>query len=82
MLKQEEILNQLRNWMEELFEIEPEKVQMNAHLYNDLDIDSIDAVDLIVKIRALTGQQIKPEDFKSVRTIEDVVIVIEKMQLN
>lgn len=82
MATQQEILNQLRDWMEELFEIDPAKVQMEAHLYNDLDIDSIDAVDLIVKIRALTGQQIKPEDFKSVRTIADVVVVIEKMQIN
>ncbi|KAA8733851.1 acyl carrier protein [Acinetobacter qingfengensis] len=80
MVSQEQILQQLRQWMEELFEIEPEKVQLNAHLYNDLDIDSIDAVDLIVKIRALTGKPIKPEDFKSVRTVADVVDAIDKMQ--
>lgn len=81
-LNQEQILQQLREWMEELFEIEPERIQMDANLYTDLDIDSIDAVDLVVKIRQLTGQQVKPEDFKSVRTVADVVQTIEKMQQN
>lgn len=80
MANQEQILTQLRHWMEELFEVEPEKVQLNAHLYEDLDIDSIDAVDLIVKIRELTGRQIKPEDFKNVRTVAHIVEAIEKMQ--
>lgn len=80
MSRQEETLQQLRTWMEDLFEIEPEKVQLDAHLYNDLDIDSIDAVDLIVKIRELTGQQIHSEDFKSVRTVADVIQVMEKLQ--
>ena len=80
MSRQEEILQQLRTWMEDLFEIEPSMVHPDAHLYNDLDIDSIDAVDLIVKIRELTGQQIHAEDFKSVRTIADVIQVMEKLQ--
>lgn len=80
MLNQQEILNLLRQWMGDLFEIEPNKIQLHAHLYDDLDIDSIDAVDLIVKIRELTGQQIKAEDFKTVRTIADVVQAIEKIQ--
>lgn len=80
MLTQEQILEQLRNWMEELFEIAPETIQMESNLYTDLDIDSIDAVDLVVKIRQATGQQIKPEDFKSVRTIADVVETIQKLQ--
>lgn len=80
MLTQEQILQQLRDWMEELFEIEPERIQMDSNLYTDLDIDSIDAVDLVVKIKQATGHQIKPEDFKSVRTIADVVAAIEKLQ--
>lgn len=80
MSNQEQILQQLRTWMNELFEIDEEKIQLETHLYNDLDIDSIDAVDLIVKIRELTGQQIQAEDFKSVRTVADVIEVVEKLQ--
>lgn len=79
MQNQEEILAQLRHWMQELFEIDPAKVVPDANLYTDLDIDSIDAVDLVVEICKATGRQIKPEDFKDVRTVADVVAVIEKM---
>lgn len=79
MLSQEQVLTKLREWMEDLFEIEPETVQLDSNLYSDLDVDSIDAVDLIVKIKELTGKQVKPEDFKNVRTVLDVVTVIQNM---
>jgi acyl carrier protein len=42
-------------------------------LYSDLDIDSIDAVDLAVKLTQLTGKRLEPQVFKSVRTVQDVV---------
>ncbi|MBN6540560.1 acyl carrier protein [Acinetobacter pittii] len=79
MLSQEQVLTKLREWMEDLFEIEPEIVQLDSNLYSDLDVDSIDAVDLVVKIKELTGKQVKPEDFKNVRTVLDVVTVIQNM---
>ncbi|MDC4730032.1 acyl carrier protein [Acinetobacter baumannii] len=79
MLPQEQVLTKLREWMEDLFEIEPETVQLDSNLYSDLDVDSIDAVDLVVKIKELTGKQVKPEDFKNVRTVLDVVTVIQNM---
>ncbi len=81
MLSQEQVLEKLREWMEELFEIEPESIQLESNLYADLDVDSIDAIDLVVKIKELTGKQVKPEDFKNVRTIQDVVVVIQNMSV-
>ncbi|RSZ27354.1 acyl carrier protein [Acinetobacter bereziniae] len=79
MLSKEVVLTNLREWMEELFEIEPEDIQLESNLYSDLDVDSIDAIDLVVKIKELTGKQVKPEDFKNVRTVQDVVTVIQNM---
>ncbi len=79
MLTEQQVLAELRDWMEELFEIEPESVQLDANLQSDLDVDSIDAIDLVVKIKALTGKQVQPEDFKNVRTVQDVVTVIQAM---
>lgn len=79
MLTQEQVLEKLREWMEELFEIAPEDIQLESNLATDLDVDSIDAIDLVVKIKELTGKQINPEDFKNVRTIQDVVTVIQNM---
>lgn len=79
MLSQDQVLENLREWMEELFEIAPEDVQLESNLATDLDVDSIDAIDLVVKIKQLTGKQVNPEDFKSVRTVQDVVNVIQNM---
>jgi acyl carrier protein len=56
-----------------MFEVEPDAIVPAALLYEDLDVDSIDAVDLIVELRNITGKQIDPEVFKSVRTVDDVV---------
>ena len=81
MLAQETVLEELREWMEELFEIAPEDVQLESNLASDLDVDSIDAIDLVVKIKELTGKQVNPEDFKNVRTVEDVVVVIQNMSV-
>jgi acyl carrier protein len=79
MLTQEQVLEKLREWMDELFEIEQDDVQLNSNLASDLDVDSIDAIDLVVKIKELTGKQVNPEDFKNVRTVKDVVPVIQNM---
>lgn len=69
----EDILNALKSILEEQFEIDPADVNLDTHLYRDLDLDSIDAVDLVVGLQNLTGKKIKPEDFKSVRTVADVI---------
>ena len=73
MYTKESIYEQLKAILAELFEIEPADVTMQSHLYQDLDIDSIDAVDMAVKLNELTGHKIQPSDFKGIRTVEDVV---------
>ena len=79
MQTREDISAALKQWMVDLFEIDTDKITMDAHLYEDLDIDSIDAVDLVVKIREITGKQIQADDFKHVRRISDVVDAIAKL---
>jgi acyl carrier protein len=56
-----------------MFGLDKSKITTNANLYSDLDIDSIDAVDLAVKFKQLTGKRLQPEVFRSVRTVQDVV---------
>jgi acyl carrier protein len=56
-----------------MFEVPSEKITRDARLFEDLDLDSIDAVDLIVKLQELTGRKFKPEEFKSVRTVGDLI---------
>jgi acyl carrier protein len=59
--------------LNEMFELDKAKITGEANLYTDLDIDSIDAVDLAVKLKELTGKRLQPEVFKTVRTVQDVV---------
>jgi|TARA_R110000868_G_scaffold33587_5_gene121814 acyl carrier protein len=61
----------------ELFGLQQDAITMDARLYEDLDIDSIDAVDLVVEMKRITGKKINPEDFKAVRTVGDVVDAVE-----
>jgi acyl carrier protein len=63
--------------LHEMFELDKAKITPQANLYTDLDIDSIDAVDLAVKLKELTGKRLQPEVFKSVRTVQDVINALE-----
>lgn len=75
----EDILNTLKQVMLELFDTDPETITLDANLYTDLDIDSIDAVDLVMKIREITGKKMSAEDFKNVRLVSDVIDAIEAL---
>jgi acyl carrier protein len=73
MLSQDELYEKLKTYLEDMFEVPPEKVTLDAKLFEDLDLDSIDAIDLMVKLQELTGRKMKPEEFKTVRTVGDVL---------
>ncbi|MEZ8968508.1 acyl carrier protein [Vibrio breoganii] len=78
-IKKEDVFEQVKSALEELFEIEPEDIVSEAHLYKDLDLDSIDAVDLVVHLQNVTGKKIKPAEFSTVRTVDDVVNAVTKL---
>ncbi|MBJ7550335.1 acyl carrier protein [Marinomonas ostreistagni] len=78
-MNQQEIYQRVSDVLQELFELPAEDITPEANLYQDLDIDSIDAVDLIVELKKMTGKKLQPEDFKAVRTVQDVVIEVEKL---
>jgi len=79
-LTYDDIFTTLRAALVELFEVEPERVTAQAHLYTDLEIDSIDAIDLIDHVRRTTGHKLEAEDFRTVRTVEDVVQALLQKQ--
>ncbi|KVG74342.1 acyl carrier protein [Burkholderia ubonensis] len=74
-----EILERIRAIFNENFAIESERVTPDTHLFEELDLDSIDAVDLAIKLQEMTGQRIKPEEFKSVRTVGDVIAAVHAL---
>lgn len=61
------------------FELEESKLVPTANLFSDLDLDSIDAVDLAVRLQRFTNKKISPEEFKEIRTIEDVVNAVYEL---
>ncbi|HEX5055455.1 MAG TPA: acyl carrier protein [Gammaproteobacteria bacterium] len=76
MQTKEEIFNELKHILIEIFEMDESAITPEAKLYEELDLDSIDAVDLVVKLQQITGKRVKPEEFKSARQVSDVVDVI------
>ena len=81
MVSKNDIEAVLSRYLQDLFELPADKIASSARLVEDLDLDSIDAVDLVVKLQEYTGRKISPSEFKSVRTIGDVVDRIY-LQLN
>ena len=79
MTQREEILERIRKALSEDFECDPAKIVPEARFYEDLDLDSIDAVDLIVRLRKEVDFEVKAEDFKSIRTIGDLLDVLERV---
>ena len=79
MQTRDDIFNTLRDALVELFELPPERVTLDANLYQDLEIDSSDAVDLIDHIKRQTGKKIAAEEFKAVRTVNDVVEAVYRL---
>ena len=73
----QDIFERLRAILIETFDIDAERITPQARLYEDLDIDSIDAVDLIVRLKPLVGKRLQPEAFKAVRTLQDVINALQ-----
>ncbi|MXX60741.1 MAG: acyl carrier protein [Holophagales bacterium] len=81
-MTRDEIKAKLTGFLVEMYELEPDQVTLNSRLYEDLALDSIDAVDLIVRLKEFTQADIAPERVKEIRTVEDVVdLVAELLQV-
>jgi acyl carrier protein len=78
-ISNEDILARLKEVLRDTFEIDPRRVQPQTHLFTELELDSIDAVDLAIQVQDITGTRIKPEDFKNVRTVDDVVTTVRAL---
>ena len=78
-MTRDDIFAQIKAALVELFEVDEEAIIPEARLYQDLELDSIDAIDLVVHLQKLTGKKIKPEEVKSVRSVNDVVDAVERL---
>lgn len=81
-MTREEIYQQLQSILFENFELEKDRITLEANLYEDLDLDSIDAVDLVIHVQDLIGSKIGPDEFKAARTVNDVIDVVSGLLAN
>jgi acyl carrier protein len=76
----DEILERIRTTLVQQFELDGASITPEARLLDDLEIDSIDVVDLMDEIRRFTGKKVTAEDFRSVRTVGDLIAVIHRLE--
>ena len=72
-MEKKEIFEKIKAALIEDFDLEEGRIVPDAKLYEDLELDSIDAVDLIVKLKSFLPRNIDPEAFKKMRTLQNVV---------
>jgi len=80
-MNRDELFAWVADLLAEMFELDRASLTPASNLYADLDIDSIDAVDLAVKLKQMTGKRLAPEVFKTIRTIDDVVGALSNLAL-
>lgn len=78
-MTESEIFEKLREVLVDSFRLAPTAITLDSHLFNDLDLDSIDAVELAIQLQDFTGRRVKAQEFKEVRTVGDVVTTIHRM---
>src|SRR5207253_1836313 len=72
----DDVLREIQQWMRELFELDSDRVRLDARLIEDLDLDSLDAFDLAVKVEEVTGIAFDENQIRELRTVEDVLTAI------
>lgn len=78
----EEIYTFLSGVLNEQFEVDESSVHYDALLYDDLDIDSIDAINLVIELKQFTKTKINIENFHEIRTVGDIVNAVHSFLAN
>ncbi|WJV62569.1 acyl carrier protein [Pectobacteriaceae bacterium CE70] len=79
MMDKNEIYQEITGLLIKLFDLKVDDIKPESRLYEDLELDSIDAVDMVVHLQKRIGRKISAETFKSVRTVQDVVDAVESL---
>ncbi len=78
-MTKEAVFEKLKDILIKEFELEEDEIKPEALLSDDLGLDSIDAIDLIVKMKDLISEKINPEMFKSARTVQDIIDILQPL---
>ena len=72
-MREAEVFKRVSEYLMRQFEIPPEKISPGAHLFRDLGMDSIDALDWFAAMHSEIGLPIIEKELKTIRTVQDVV---------
>jgi len=75
-MSRDEILREIQRMMKDLFQPPADRVVPEARMGTDLELDSLDALDLAVKVEELTGKAFSEKQLRAMRTIEDVIVAM------
>ena len=75
-LTRESVLERVREILVSSFELEPGAIQLESHLIDDLDLDSIDAIDLAVELEQETGLRVEEQELRQIRRVGDIVELV------
>jgi acyl carrier protein len=73
----DEIFSQVRDLLAKSFEIDPAVIKPESLLFQELELDSIDAIDMVVQLQEWTGRYVPEESLRGIRTVDDVVSLVE-----
>ena len=71
-MEKADVIEKINHTFIENFEIEPERLTKDSKLFEDLELDSLDAVDMIVHMEQDLGIKVDIQKFSTVRTLDDV----------
>ena len=78
-MTREEIIARVRTVLVDSFEIPEARVTLEAKLMDDLELDSIDAIDMAVQIQEMTGVRVDEEELRNLRTVSDTVDLVAQL---
>jgi len=70
----------IRDALARHFSVDPAGIRPTSRLREDLRLESLDLVDLVLEIEKRVGRRIENEDLSSVRTVEDVLRLMERLR--
>ena len=76
-MTRDEILARVSDLLARSFDIDPKRITPKALLFQELGLDSIDAIDMVVRLQEWTGRRVPEEALRKVRTVDDVVTLVE-----
>jgi len=71
----EQVFEKVTQKMAELFDLDPAAIKPQSR-FEDLELTSLDAIDLVIELQQMTGRKVSETGLRSVRTVEDLVAVI------